>query len=157
MSGKIWARYATTFPEHLDPCLTFFRKGPLCLNKCILLYMQSLDWWYWRPIWMRHFLMSGCMAGARHTLLSVVSVSDHICALLLFCPCLFLSSVLSNLPFMFGVFFMGGRFKWCIYTILLMILWWWFQLKTSIHVVLMLLVMDLRVKLCLTWVVFHSN
>ena len=136
MWGKIWARYATTFLEHVDPGLTFFRKGPLWLmilkaglNEAFL-NAWLYGWWY-------------------KTLLSVVSVSVHICALLLFCPCLFLSSVLSNLPFMFGVFFMGGRFKWCIYTILLMILWWWFQLKTSIHVVLMLLVMDLRVKFCL--------
>ena len=50
--------------------------------------------------------MPGCMAGAMRTLLSVLSLSDHICARFLCCPCLFLSSVLSSLPFIFCVFFL---------------------------------------------------
>ena len=66
--------------------------------------------------------MHVCMAGAIQTLLFVLYMSVHVCACLLSCPCLFLSSVLSSLPFMFCVveFFDGwqiliGTNVWNIY------------------------------------------
>ena len=58
--------------------------------------------------------MPVCMAGALQ--IFVLSVSVHVCACLLWCPCLFMSFMLSSLPFMFcvGVCFYGLQILICI-------------------------------------------
>ena len=67
--------------------------------------------------------MPGCMAGVVRTLLSVMSVSVHICACRLCCPDLFLSSVMSYRPFMFcvGVFWCVADFNCNVYLSLLQV------------------------------------